>query len=67
MGQAEPKPCSIWKSLPNGKTAAENAYDYFVKRFKTQQYKRLTMPEGVKVFEVSLSPRSDVKIPGDMH
>ena len=49
------------------KTAAENAYDYFVKRFKTQQYKRLTMPEGVKVFEVSLSPRSDVKIPGDMH
>jgi NAD+ synthase (glutamine-hydrolysing) len=55
------------KVFQMSKEASEKAYGYFVKRFKSQQYKRLTMPEGVKIFEVSLSPRSDVKIPGDLH
>lgn len=45
---------------------AESYYQNFIHRFKRQQFKRLSMPEGVKIFEVSLSPRSDVKIPGDL-
>ncbi len=45
---------------------ASTYYDNFMKRFKSQQYKRLSGPEGIKVFEVSLSPRSDFRMPGDM-
>lgn len=37
----------------------------FYKRFFAQQFKRSCMPEGVKVFEVSLSPRADWQMPGD--
>jgi len=48
----------------------KSASDYvnnFFKRFFSQQYKRLTMPEGVKVFDLSLSPRSGVKFNGDIY
>ena len=37
----------------------------FYKRFFTQQFKRSCLPEGVKVFDVSLSPRGDFLMPGD--
>ena len=37
----------------------------FYKRFFTQQFKRSCMPEGVKVFDVSLSPRGDWQMPSD--
>lgn len=37
----------------------------FYKRFFTQQFKRSCLPEGVKVFDVSLSPRGDFLIPSD--
>lgn len=46
---------------------AETYYDRFLRRFKAQQYKRLTGPEGIKVFEVSLSPRGELKMPGDLY
>ena len=38
----------------------------FYKRFFTQQFKRSCMPEGVRVFDVSLSPRGDWQMPGDV-
>ena len=37
----------------------------FYRRFFTQQFKRSCMPEGVKVTEVSLSPRGDWLMPSD--
>lgn len=37
----------------------------FYRRFFTQQFKRNCMPEGVKVLEVSLSPRADWRMPSD--
>lgn len=46
---------------------AETYYDRFLRRFKAQQYKRLTGPEGIKVFDVSLSPRGELKMPGDLY
>ncbi len=46
---------------------AETYYDRFLRRFKAQQYKRLTGPEGIKVFDISLSPRGELKMPGDLY
>ncbi len=37
----------------------------FLKRFFTQQFKRSCLPDGPKVFDISLSPRSDLKMPTD--
>lgn len=46
---------------------AEMYYDRFLRRFKSQQYKRLASPEGIKIFGVALSPRGEFKMPGDLH
>ena len=46
------------------------AIDYvnnFNKRFYSQQFKRLTMPEGVKLLNISLSPRSELRLNGDIY
>lgn len=45
---------------------AINYYDNFMIRFKRNQFKRLTAPEGIKIFDFSMSPRSDYRFPGDM-
>ncbi len=37
----------------------------FYHRFFTQQFKRSSMPEGVKVGSISLSPRGDWRMPSD--
>lgn len=37
----------------------------FVRRFFNQQFKRSCMPDGVKVTEISLSPRTGYKMPSD--
>ncbi len=37
----------------------------FTKRFFTQQFKRSCMPDGPKVCPISLSPRSDWRMPSD--
>ena len=37
----------------------------FYRRFFTQQFKRSCMPDGVKVGNISLSPRGDWRMPSD--
>ncbi|MBR2973525.1 MAG: NAD(+) synthase, partial [Clostridia bacterium] len=37
----------------------------FYRRFFTQQFKRSCVPDGPKVGEISLSPRTDLKMPSD--
>jgi NAD+ synthase (glutamine-hydrolysing) len=37
----------------------------FYRRFYTQQFKRSTLPDGPKVVDISLSPRSDFRMPSD--
>ena len=37
----------------------------FVRRFFNQQFKRSCLPDGVKVTEISLSPRTGYKMPSD--
>ena len=39
----------------------------FYKRFYSQQYKRLSSPEGVKILDLSLSPRTEVRLNGDIY
>ena len=38
----------------------------FIKKFFAQQFKRSCMPDGVKVTEISLSPRGSFAMPSDM-
>ena len=38
----------------------------FLHRFKTQQFKRSSMPDGPKVGSVALSPRGDWRMPSDL-
>ena len=51
-GEYEPETVKKWLKM-------------FYRRFFTQQFKRSCMPEGVKVTEVSLSPRGDWLMPSD--
>ncbi len=37
----------------------------FYKRFITQQFKRSCLPDGPKVFDISISPRTGLKMPSD--
>ena len=37
----------------------------FFKRFFTQQFKRSCLPDGAKVFDISVSPRGDFRMPSD--
>lgn len=39
----------------------------FIYRFFSQQYKRSCMPDGPKVFNISLSPREDLNLPSDAY
>ena len=48
----------------------DKAIDYvnnFYHRFYHQQYKRLTAPEGVKILDLSLSPRTQTRLSGDIY
>lgn len=38
----------------------------FFKRFYSQQYKRQSLPDGPKVLDISLSPRTDFRMPSDL-
>lgn len=40
--------------------------DIFFERFYNQQYKRSFMPDGPKVLDISLSPRTDWRMPSDL-
>lgn len=46
---------------------AKKYVNNFYKRFYSQQYKRLTMPEGVKILNLSLSPRTETRLTGDLY
>lgn len=40
--------------------------DTFYHRFRTQQFKRSCLPDGVKIGSVGLSPRGDLRLPSDI-
>lgn len=50
-----------------GKEQRDKAVDTFFSRFFTSQFKRSCLPDGVKIGSVSLSPRSDFRLPSDAH
>jgi NAD+ synthase (glutamine-hydrolysing) len=44
----------------------DRAHSIFFQRFFSQQFKRTTLPPGPKVHSVSLSPRSDFRLPDEL-
>ena len=44
----------------------EATLDTFYNRFRTQQFKRSCIPDGVKIGSVALSPRGDLRLPSDL-
>ncbi|MGA1435755.1 MAG: NAD(+) synthase, partial [Candidatus Kapaibacteriota bacterium] len=40
---------------------------FFYQRFFSQQFKRSSMPDGVKVGSIALSPRADWRMPSDAY
>jgi NAD+ synthase (glutamine-hydrolysing) len=47
-------------------SGVDKALDIFFGRFFSQQFKRTTLPPGPKVHSVSLSPRSDFRMPDEL-
>jgi NAD+ synthase (glutamine-hydrolysing) len=45
---------------------AKNYINNFIKRFITQQFKRQASPDGPKVLDISLNPRTDLRMPSDL-
>ena len=67
--------CSAEKIAVLASIAFEGAYSdaeidrwlkLFLSRFRTQQFKRSSMPDGPKVGSVALSPRGDWRMPSDL-
>lgn len=48
------------------KKEIEKTLNIFYDRFRTQQFKRSCIPDGVKIGSVSLSPRGDLRMPSDL-
>ncbi len=46
---------------------AKAAVDHFNQRFYSQQYKRLSAPESAKILGISLSPRTELRLNGDIY
>lgn len=44
----------------------DKTLDVFFYRFRTQQFKRSCLPDGVKIGTVAISPRGDLRLPSDM-
>lgn len=44
----------------------EKTITTFYSRFKTQQFKRSCLPDGVKIGTVAISPRGDLRLPSDL-
>ena len=38
----------------------------FLNRFFSQQFKRQSLPDGPKILNISLSPRTDYRMPSDV-
>ena len=56
--------CRVFQGEFDGQTV-KKWLKVFYSRFFTQQFKRNTMPDGVKVGSVSLNPRGDWRMPSD--
>ena len=59
---------SLWFCVRYSEFEEEKLLDYlniFFKRFYSQQFKRSAMPDGPKVLNISLSPRTDWRMPSD--
>ncbi|MDY0277811.1 MAG: NAD(+) synthase [Acholeplasma sp.] len=59
----------IWLVEGTFKTSLVEAANYvkrFLNRFYSQQFKRASMPEGPKIFDISLSPRLSYRMPSDI-
>lgn len=56
----------LMKAFGMNKLEASNYVNNFFKRFFTQQFKRQALPDGPKVLEISLNPRSDYRMPSDI-
>lgn len=50
----------------NRSNEIDQALNTFFNRFYNQQFKRSCLPDGPKILDISLSPRSDWKMPSDM-
>ncbi|MDD4000455.1 MAG: NAD(+) synthase, partial [Bacilli bacterium] len=57
----------LQKTFGLDEKAARNNVNNFNQRFFSQQYKRLSTPEGVKIMEISLSPRGEIRLNGDLY
>lgn len=57
----------LTKFMSLSKEESQKYLKNFFNRFYHQQYKRLTMPEGVKILHLSLSPRSELRLNGDIY
>ncbi len=49
------------------KATIKHWLEVFFRRFFSQQFKRSCCPEGPKILEVSLSPRTDLRLPSDVN
>jgi len=54
------------KAFDMNNIETEDAVNNFFRRFFTQQFKRQATPDGPKVLDISLAPRSDYRMPSDI-
>jgi len=48
------------------KEEIKKTQEQFYSRFRTQQFKRSCIPDGVKIGSVAISPRGDLRLPSDL-
>ncbi len=58
--------CLLVETFELSESEAEAYVENFFRRFFAAQFKRQATPDGPKVLDVSLSPRSDFRIPSDI-
>ncbi len=67
-GDTEDRIYALMKEAFKGEFEEEKLLEYlqiFFRRFYSQQFKRSAMPDGPKVLDISLSPRTDWRMPSD--
>lgn len=67
-GDTEDRIYALMKQAFKGEFEEEKLLEYlqiFFRRFYSQQFKRSAMPDGPKVLDISLSPRTDWRMPSD--
>ncbi|TVP95857.1 MAG: NAD(+) synthase [Acholeplasmatales bacterium] len=57
----------IGKTFDLDKQAAQQYVTHFFSRFYSQQFKRQASPDSPKIIDISLSPRSDLRMPSDVN